>query len=61
MRILTNIPSWVEQARVPESHEGRQEIKLVPTPRDTKTPVRPDGRAPGPLIEGGAVEGEAER
>jgi hypothetical protein len=51
---------WVVEAGADArlSRESVQDIKLVLTPRDTKAPTGPDGKAAAPLIKGDAVDGE---
>lgn len=51
---------WVVEAGADAtmSRDAVQEIKLVLTPRDTRAPVGPDGKAPLPVIEADAVNGE---
>lgn len=51
---------WVIEAGADArvSREAAQEIKLVLSPRDMKSPLGPDGKSPAPLIEGKPVPGE---
>ena len=51
---------WVIEAGADAriSREAVQDIKLVLTPRDMKSPLGPDGKPASPLIEGKPVPGE---